>query len=73
MIDQARDTILDMRVQAFKENRQLTPSEVSRIDLISKAMAKKTQEKEELLNGRETATAYRLQELKTYKHQFDTT
>lgn len=72
IITKAKDKILDIRIAAFAKNRQLSPNEIAYIKKIQKAILQKDEEKTVLLQKREIATAYRHQQLKTYKHQLDT-
>jgi glycine cleavage system regulatory protein len=59
-------------VAAFAKNKKLSPSEIIYITKLQEGIEQKETEKGILLQTRETATAYRHQQIKTYKYQLDT-
>ena len=72
IISKAKDKILGIRIAAFAANRQLSPNEIIHITKLHEAISQQESEKKNMLKIREIATAYRHQQLKTYKHQMDT-
>jgi len=72
IISKAKDKILGIRISAFATGRQLSPNEIIHITKLHEAISQKEEEKQNILNIREIATAYRHQQLKVYKHQMDT-
>lgn len=73
IIQQAKQRILDMRIQAFREHKKLTPVQIAYIHKIQEMIDQKWQEIQNMLSKREVATAYRLHQLQAYKKQLDTT
>jgi len=73
LIDLAKNKILQIRVIAFKNNKKLSSKEISFIDLVRWKINNIQQEKDDILQKREVATAYRAQTLKKYKKQLDET
>ncbi|MEI7563030.1 MAG: ATPase, T2SS/T4P/T4SS family [bacterium] len=73
IVQQAKQKILDMRIQAFREHKSLTPVQIAYIHKVQEMIDQKLQDIQDMLNKRELATAYRLHQLQTYKKQLDTT
>ena len=65
------DAILSLRTQARNKNRNLTPQESSKIKKFHSLITQQKDRKKELLSTQETASAYRLWELKSYKTQLE--
>ena len=73
IIEQAKDKILSIRIKSFQERRKISPKEMVVINKIKEHIELKELEKLELLSHRETATVYRLETLRKYIKQLETT
>ncbi len=72
LIEKAKNKILDIRIQAFKERRQTNPKEIALINKIKEHIRLKIAERDKILAYREIATVYRLEEIKKYRKQLET-